>query len=170
MAYRLTATAIALVLMAGQAWAQTPPATPKAAPTADAKPPKWNVNAPPGMTTREIRIAVDSGTWMNVDVSRDGKLIAFDLLGDIYVMPITGGTPTRIAEGLAYDQQPRFSPDGKRIAFVSDRGGGDNIWVMNIDGGDKRPVTKEDFRLLNQPSWSPDGRFIVAKKHFTTGR
>ncbi|THD63846.1 amidohydrolase family protein [Phenylobacterium sp.] len=167
MDYRLTATAIALVLMAGQAGAQTPPATPKAA---DAKPAKWNVNAPPGMTTREIRIAVDSGTWMNVDVSRDGKLIAFDLLGDIYVMPIAGGTPTRIAEGLAYDQQPRFSPDGKRIAFVSDRGGGDNIWVMNVDGSDKRPVTKEDFRLLNQPSWSPDGRFIVAKKHFTTGR
>ena len=42
--------------------------------------------------------------------------------------------------------------------------------MMNADGSDKRQVTKEDFRLLNQPSWSPDGRFIVAKKHFTTGR
>jgi imidazolonepropionase-like amidohydrolase/Tol biopolymer transport system component len=122
------------------------------------------------MATRTIRINVDNGTWMNVDVSRDGKLIAFDLLGDIYVMPIAGGTPKRIAEGLAYEQQPRFSPDGKRIAFTSDRGGGDNIWVMNLDGSDKRQVTREDFRLLNQPSWSPDGRFIVAKKHFTTGR
>jgi imidazolonepropionase-like amidohydrolase/Tol biopolymer transport system component len=137
---------------------------------ASAKPPKWDVNAPPGMTTRQVRIAVDNGTWMNVDVSRDGSRIAFDLLGDIYTMPITGGTPTRIAEGLAYEQQPRFSPDGKRIAFVSDRGGGDNIWVMNVDGSDKRQVTKEDFRLLNQPSWSPDGRFIIAKKHFTTAR
>ena len=134
------------------------------------KPPKWDVNAPPGMTTRQVRIAVDNGTWMNVDVSRDGRLIAFDLLGDIYTMPIAGGTPRRIAEGLTYEQQPRFSPDGKRIAFVSDRGGGDNIWVMNVDGSDKRQVTKEDFRLLNQPSWSPDGRFIIAKKHFTTAR
>ena len=168
MKVRVAATALALVWMAGQACAQTGPAPAK--PAEAAKPPKWNVNAPPGMATHEIRIAVDSGTWMNVDVSRDGKLIAFDLLGDIYVMPISGGTPTRIAEGLAYDQQPRFSPDGKRIAFVSDRGGGDNIWVMNVDGSDKRQVTKEDFRLLNQPSWSPDGRFIVAKKHFTTGR
>jgi imidazolonepropionase-like amidohydrolase/Tol biopolymer transport system component len=151
----------------------TPPVAPQTPATAEAKPakpPKWDVNAPPGVTTRQIRIAVDNGTWMNVDVSHDGKLIAFDLLGDIYVMPITGGTPTRIAEGLAYEQQPRFSPDGKRIAFTSDRGGGDNIWVMNVDGGDKRQVTKEDFRLLNQPSWSPDGRFIIAKKHFTTGR
>ncbi|MBS0360616.1 MAG: PD40 domain-containing protein, partial [Proteobacteria bacterium] len=164
MAFRAAATAVALVLAAGQAMAQAQPAA-----TPPAKP-KWNVNAPPGMATHEIRIAVDNGTWMNVDVSRDGKLIAFDLLGDIYVMPIAGGTPTRIAEGLAYEQQPRFSPDGKRIAFVSDRGGGDNIWVMNVDGSDKRQVTKEDFRLLNQPSWSPDGRFIVAKMHFTTGR
>ncbi len=155
---------LALILLAGSAQAQTPAAT------TPAKPPKWDVNAPPGMTTRQIRIAVDNGTWMNVDVSRDGKLIAFDLLGDIYTMPIAGGTPTRIAEGLAYDQQPRFSPDGKRIAFVSDRGGGDNIWIMNVDGSDKRQLTKEDFRLLNQPSWSPDGRFIVAKKHFTTAR
>jgi imidazolonepropionase-like amidohydrolase/Tol biopolymer transport system component len=135
-----------------------------------AKPEKWDVNAPPGMVTHQIPINVSEGSWMNVDVSPDGRWVAFDLLGDIYTMPIAGGTPTRIADGLAYEQQPRFSPDGKRIAFVSDRGGGDNIWVMNVDGSDKRQVTKEDFRLLNQPSWSPDGRFIVAKKHFTTGR
>ena len=149
----------------------TPQTAPRPdAPAAPAKPPRWSVNAPPGMATREVRIAVDNGTWMNVDVSRDGRSIAFDLLGDIYVMPLAGGAPRRIAEGLAYEHQPRFSPDGRRIAFTSDRGGGDNIWVMNVDGSDKRQVTKEDFRLLNQPSWSPDGRFIVAKKHFTTGR
>lgn len=157
---------LAVLLLTGQASAQDKAAS---AP-APAKPAKWNVNAPTGMTTHQVRIAVDNGTWMNVDVSPDGKTVAFDLLGDIYTMPIAGGTPTRIAEGLAYEHQPRFSPDGKRIAFTSDRGGGDNIWVMNIDGSDKRQVTKEDFRLLNQPSWSPDGRFIVAKKHFTTGR
>lgn len=148
----------------------TPAPTIAAAAPAPAKPPKWDVNAPPGMTTRQVRIAVDNGSWMNVDVSHDGKWIAFDLLGDIYTMPIAGGTPKRIAEGLAYEHQPRFSPDGKRIAFTSDRGGGDNIWIMNVDGSDKRQLTKEDFRLLNQASWSPDGRFIVAKKHFTTGR
>mgnify|MGYP003392788780 CR=1 FL=1 len=150
-------------------WAQTaPPAA--ATPPADAKPEKWDVNAPPGMTTRKVPIAVDEGSWMNVDVAPDGRTIAFDLLGDIYTMPIDGGTPTRIAEGLAYEHQPRFSPDGKRIAFVSDRAGGDNIWLMNRDGTGKVQLSKEDFRLLNQPSWSPDGQFIVAKKHFTTGR
>ncbi|MDN4631707.1 amidohydrolase family protein [Sphingomonas sp. PsM26] len=149
---------------------QTNPA-PTTAPAATApKKPQWNVEAPPGMRTREVPIKVDNGSWMNVDVSRDGRLIAFDLLGDIYTMPIAGGTPTRIAQGLSYEHQPRFSPDGRRIAFTSDRGGGDNIWIMNVDGSDKRQLTKEDFRLLNQPTWSPDGRFIVAKKHFTTGR
>jgi imidazolonepropionase-like amidohydrolase/Tol biopolymer transport system component len=147
-----------------------PSAAPAPAASTAAKPAKWDVNAPPGMTTRAIRIKVDEGSWMNIDVSPDGRTIAFDLLGDIYMMPITGGTPTRIADGLAYEHQPRFSPDGQRIAFTSDRGGGDNIWLMNVDGSDKRQLTKEDFRLLNQPSWSPDGRFIVAKKHFTTGR
>ena len=147
-----------------------PPVAAKSPDTKPAKPDKWDVNAPTGLVTRTVPIKVDNGTWMNVDVSRDGRMIAFDLLGDIYTMGIAGGTPTKIAEGLAYEQQPRFSPDGKRIAFVSDRGGGDNIWLMNGDGSDKRQLTKEDFRLLNQPSWSPDGRFIIAKKHFTTGR
>ena len=132
--------------------------------------PKWNVDAPRGLTLRKVPISTDEGTWMNVDVSPDGSRIAFDMLGDIYVMPITGGTPTRIAAGLAYEQQPRWSPDGTRIAFVSDRGGGDNIWIMSANGSEPKQLTKEEFRLLNQPSWSPDGRYIVAKKHFTTSR
>ncbi|PCD01867.1 amidohydrolase [Sphingomonas spermidinifaciens] len=148
-----------------------PPAATAQAPAAPAdKKARWDVNAPPGAALRQVRIDTDEGSWMDVDVSPDGRTIAFTLLGDIYTMPIAGGTPTRIAEGLAWEVQPRFSPDGRRIAFTSDRGGGDNIWIMNADGSDKRQVTKEDFRLLNQPSWSPDGEYIVAKKHFTTGR
>ena len=175
MTYRFGAVSgavIATLLAPMLAQAQTPAAATPAAgdKKADAKPAKWDVNAPTGLKTHQVPISVDNGSWMNVDVSRDGKMIAFDLLGDIYTMPISGGTPTRIAEGLAFEHQPRFSPDGKRIAFTSDRGGGDNIWIMNVDGSDKRQLTKEDFRLLNQPSWSPDGRFIIAKKHFTTQR
>lgn len=144
----------------------TPVPTPSPTPT----PAAWNVNAPPGATVRQVPIRVNEGSWMDLDVSRDGRTLAFALLGDIYTMPIEGGTPTRIAEGLAWEVHPRFSPDGRRIAFTSDRGGGDNIWIMNRDGSDKRQLTTEEFRLLNQPSWSPDGRFLVAKKHFTTGR
>ncbi|MFK4003072.1 amidohydrolase family protein [Qipengyuania sp. NPDC077563] len=130
----------------------------------------WDVTAPRGAVLREIAINTDEGTWMDVDVSPDGRTLAFSLLGDIYTMPISGGTPTRIAEGLAWEVQPRFSPDGNRIAFISDRAGGDNLWIMDADGSNKLQVTKEDFRLINQPSWSPDGQYIVAKKHFTTQR
>ncbi len=161
MKYRLI-TALAAISFAGQAFAQ--------AADDKAKEEKWDVNAPKGATIKQVPINTDEGSWIDVDVSPDSQSITFALLGDIYTMPMAGGAPTRIAEGLAWEVQPRFSPDGKRIAFTSDRGGGDNIWIMNRDGSDKRQVTKEKFRLLNQPSWSPDGRYIIAKKHFTTGR
>ncbi|MDZ4870212.1 MAG: amidohydrolase family protein [Alphaproteobacteria bacterium] len=135
----------------------------------DDKKPKWDVSAPP-LPTRPVTINVDEGTWMNVDVSPDGKTIAFDLLGDIYTMPITGGAATRIAEGLPFEMQPQFSPDGAKIAFTSDRGGADNIWLMNADGSDKRQLTQEKFRLTNEPAWSRDGKYVAARKHFTTQR
>lgn len=175
MPHPASVASVLALLIAAPALAQTSapataPAPATSAPAAPAKPAKWDVNAPPGATVRQVKIDVDEGSWMDVDVSSDGRTIAFTLLGDIYTMPITGGTPTRIAEGLAWEVHPRFSPDGRRIAFTSDRGGGDNIWVMNVDGSDKRQVTKESFRLIYQPTWSPDGRFIAAKKHFTTGR
>lgn len=130
---------------------------------------KWDVSAPP-LKTRDVSIDVEEGTWMSLDVSPDGRTVAFDLLGDIYTIPISGGEARNISSGLAWEIQPRFSPDGKTIAFTSDRGGGDNIWIMNADGSDKRQVTKESFRLLNNPTWSADGQYIAARKHFTTQR
>lgn len=130
---------------------------------------KWDVANPP-METRQIPINVTEGTWMSLDLSPDGSTIAFDLLGDIYTMPISGGKATNISGGLPWEIQPRFSPDGSKIAFISDREGGDNIWIMNADGSERHSVSKEDFRLLNNPTWSADGRFIAARKHFTTSR
>jgi len=129
----------------------------------------WDVSSIPG-ESREVTIDTRSGSWMSVDVSPDGETIAFDLLGDIYVLPVTGGEAKSINSGHAWSFQPRFSPDGSEIAFTSDAGGGDNIWIMNADGSDARQLTKEDFRLLNSPDWTPDGQYIAAKKHFTTQR
>jgi Tol biopolymer transport system component/imidazolonepropionase-like amidohydrolase len=130
---------------------------------------KWDVSNPDG-PSKEVSFTVTEGTWMNLDVSPDGKDIAFDLLGDIYVMPIAGGNATLLRGGHAFEVQPRFSPDGKKILFTSDAGGGDNIWVMNRDGSAARQITKENFRLLNNGAWSPDGEYIVARKHFTSTR
>jgi len=157
--------ALSLLLVSTSALAQ-----PRARGGGGGDAPAWDVNAPPGARVRQVPINVSEGTWMNVDVSPDGRTIAFDLLGDIYTMPIAGGRPTRISSGLAFDMQPRFSPDGRQIAFTSDRGGGDNIWVMNADGTGARAITRETFRLLNAPTWSPDGQYIAARKHFTTAR
>jgi imidazolonepropionase-like amidohydrolase/Tol biopolymer transport system component len=130
---------------------------------------KWNVNKPEG-PFKEVSFTVSEGTWMNLDVSPDGKEIVFDLLGDIYSIPVTGGPAKILRQGLAFEVQPRFSPDGKSILFTSDAGGGDNIWIMNRDSSNARQVTKENFRLLNNAVWSPDGQYIIARKHFTSGR
>ncbi|MDB4925407.1 amidohydrolase family protein [Mucilaginibacter sp.] len=130
---------------------------------------KWNVDNPPGQA-KKVTINTNEGTWMNLDVSPDGKSIVFDLLGDIYTIPVTGGKATLLTGGKAWDVQPRYSPDGKLISYTSDKEGGDNIWIMNADGSNKHAITKESFRLLNNASWTPDGQYVVARKHFTGTR
>ncbi len=130
---------------------------------------KWNVNEPPG-NFKEASFTVKEGTWMNLDVSPDGAEIVFDLLGDIYSIPLSGGEAKLLRGGHAFEVQPRFSPDGKKILFTSDAGGGDNAWVMNRNGSSAKQITKESFRLLNNAMWSPDGQYIVARKHFTASR
>jgi imidazolonepropionase-like amidohydrolase/Tol biopolymer transport system component len=131
--------------------------------------PKWDVNNPPGPSS-EVEINVQDGTWMSLDVSPDGREIVFDLLGDLYTIPIEGGPAHALTHDVAWQMQPRYSPDGKSIAFTSDQGGGDNLWVMDHDGSHQRAVTKETFRLLNSPAWSPDGEYLVGRKHFTATR
>jgi imidazolonepropionase-like amidohydrolase/Tol biopolymer transport system component len=131
--------------------------------------PKWDVEKYKG-TTKTFSISTDEGTWMNLDVSPDGKDIVFDLLGDIYIMPVNGGTAQLLSGGIAWDVQPRFSPNGKYISYTSDKSGGDNIWIMNRDGSNKKQITKESFRLLNNATWMPNSQYVVARKHFTGTR
>lgn len=121
-------------------------------------------------STRNVRFDTDQGTWMNLDVSPDGEQIVFDLLGDIYRISIDGGEAELLSGGPAFDMQPQYDPDGETIAFISDRGGGDNIWLMDADGSDRRAVTEESFRLLSSPAWTPNGEYLVARKHFTGTR
>ncbi len=142
-------------------------ATRPAKETADKK--KWDVNHPPGIA-RTVEIDTTSGTWMSVDVSPDGKQIVFDMLGDLYVMPVTGGQARALTHSVAWEMQARFSPDGKRLTYMSDEGGGDNVWVMDVDGSNAHAVSKEDFRLLNNPVWHPNGQYIAARKHYTGTR
>ncbi len=133
---------------------------------------KWNVTEPFGPAT-PVSFDTNEGTWMNVDVSPDGRTLVFDLMGDIYVMPVegSGASPARrLLGGAAFEMQPRFSPDGTRIAFASDRGGLWNIWTMDPNGGDLKQVSREQKWFINSPTWSPDGRFLFARRHFVSTR
>nr|WP_298930492.1 amidohydrolase family protein [uncultured Allomuricauda sp.] len=132
---------------------------------------KWDVSNPyTDWKINDVALETDEGTWMNLDVSPDGSQITFDMLGDIYIMSIAGGIPKVLRSGLPFEVQPRFSPDGKKISFTSDAGGGDNIWIMGTDGKNPKQVTKEKFRLLNNAVWTADGNHIIARKHFTSQR
>ncbi len=179
---RLSLSCLALVLssalpLSARAQAPASPAPPAtdAGKSGEKKPEekkpeeKWDVNAP-GFPATQVDIDVTEGTWMNVDVSPQGDELVFELLGDLYTLPLSGGEARPLTRGVAWDMQPRYSPDGKHIAFTSDRGGGDNLWIVPREGGEPTAVTQEKFRLLNSPAWSPDGQYLLGRKHFTSRR
>ncbi|HSJ65631.1 MAG TPA: amidohydrolase family protein [Gemmatimonadaceae bacterium] len=115
--------------------------------------------------TRTTRFTTREGTWVSLDVSPDGRQIVFDLAGDLYTMPIAGGKATRITEGMAFDGQPRYSPDGTKIVYVSDRSGSDNLWIADADGTNARALTKMEKRQFVSPEWTPDGKYIVTSRN-----
>ncbi|MBV9527483.1 MAG: PD40 domain-containing protein [Sphingomonas sp.] len=114
---------------------------------------------------REIAFRTQEGTWLSPDLSPDGRRIVFELLGDLYVMDARGGAAHPIATGMPFDSQPIFSPDGERVAFVSDRSGTENVWIAGIDGRNPRPVTQlTGDAILTSPSWSADGKTIYVSR------
>ena len=114
--------------------------------------------------TRTLTFTTNRGNWMSSDVRADGAMITFDLLGDIYTMPMGGGKATPLTRGMAFDAQPRFSPDGKKIVFVSDRSGGYNLWTISLDKKDTVQITTGNTNSYESPVWTPDGKYIVASR------
>jgi Tol biopolymer transport system component len=121
-------------------------------------------NTLPLKPARTHTFTTTKGTWISLDLSPDGKTIVFDMLGKLYTMPSTGGKATALTSGLEFDAQPRFAPDGKRIVFVSDRSGGDNLWIMSLDKKDTLQLTKGNDNLYVSPVFTPDGKYVVASK------
>ena len=113
---------------------------------------------------RSLDINTDQGTWMSLDVHPDGSKLLFDLLGDIYELPIQGGKATRITEGLAFDSHPKYSPDGNSILFLSDRSGGNNAWIIDRKKEDTLQLTKGNTFKMQSADWSPDGNYVVVSK------
>ena len=131
---------------------------------AEAQRPGGRQNPLPLRSARTAEFTATEGTWISLDVSPDGQMIVFDLLGDLYTMPITGGKASPLLTGMAYEVQPRFSPDGESVVFVSDRSGGDNIWTMRLDRTDTTQVTRGNNNLYLSPEWEPSGDYIVATR------
>ncbi len=113
---------------------------------------------------RVVSFTTQEGSWMSIDVSPDGKTVVFDMLGDLFTMPITGGKADRITTGMAFDTRPRFSPDGKSLLFTSDRDGAENLWVMNLDTKESKQLTKGDNNNYPSADWTPDGLYVVAAR------
>ena len=112
-------------------------------------------------TRRTIDFTTSEGTWMSPDVSRDGRTIVLDIVGDLFTIPRSGGTATAIITGPDFASQPRFSPDGRQLVYVSDRSGSDNLWIAAAEGGNAHQLSRLPRSVLLSPAWSADGKSVL---------
>ncbi len=125
----------------------------------------WAENTLPLQTDKTLTFNVDEATWMSLDVSPDGSQLVLEALGDLYLLPIGGGEAQPLALGLHFDSQPRFSPDGSTIVFISDRDGSEELWLIELASQRARKLTTSNDRLeYASPSWSPDGQHVIVSR------
>ncbi len=118
---------------------------------------------------RTVSFTTNEGTWISLDVHPSGEKIVFDMMGNLYTIPMKGGEATQITEGMAYDAHPRYSPNGEYILFISDRSGGANVWYMDVDTEEMTKVTEGKSDRYPSAVWSPNGKFIVASRRHNAG-
>ncbi|MCP4656183.1 MAG: amidohydrolase family protein [bacterium] len=123
-----------------------------------------NAEGLPLAPARTIELTVNEGTWLSLDVSPDGRSIVFDLLGDLYTLPIEGGEAQPLTSGMAFDSQPRYSPDGRWIAYLSDRDGAENLWLLPTAGGEPKKLSQDTEADFASPSWTPDGSYVLVSR------
>jgi Tol biopolymer transport system component len=108
----------------------------------------------------QISFTTTEGTWISLDVAPDGSSVLFELLGDVYQIPVDGGRARAILSGSAFQSQPRFSPDGEHVAYISDETGADNVWIARSNGTEAHAITTLQGATLISPAWSSDGASV----------
>ncbi len=114
--------------------------------------------------TRRIEFETDEATWLSLDVAPDGQSLLLEIAGDLYTLPIEGGEARAVLTGPPFESQPRFSPDGSWIAFLSDRTGAENVWIAKPDGSDAKKLSDDKDSEFASPTWSADGRYVIASR------
>jgi len=94
------------------------------------------------------------------DISPDGKLVVFSYLGDIWSVETIGGVARPVTMHEAHDYAPCFSPDGKQIAFASNRYGQYDVFVTAVDGGRPKRLTFDSAHDV-PTGWTPDGKYVI---------
>lgn len=115
---------------------------------------------------RELAFTTTQGTITNLDIAPDGRRVVFDLLGDLYVVPMKGGKAVPLTRGMGWDVRPVWSPNGQQVAFISDRAGSDQVFV--VDAGGRGPVRQISSVLTSGlegviagAEWTPDSTALV---------
>ncbi len=104
----------------------------------------WRMEARPGADAREIHY--EETTWKaRPDVSPDGARVVFSSYErrqwhQLWWVPVSGENPEALTYGEYDNINPRWSPDGRRIAFISNRGGNVELWTVEVPGGEQRPA------------------------------
>lgn len=113
---------------------------------------------------RTVHLRASQGTWMSLDIHPDGKKLIFDFMGDLYELPIEGGEAKQLTHGMAFDVQPRYNPEGNKVVFISDRSGGENVWLLDLETLETEQRTKGNNYRMQSPEFTPDGKYIIAAR------
>jgi Tol biopolymer transport system component/imidazolonepropionase-like amidohydrolase len=113
---------------------------------------------------RTVSLDNNEGTWLSLDVHPDGEKIIFDYMGNLYELPMNGGNATQLTHGMGFDSQAVYSPDGNKVVFISDRSGGENVWIMDLETMETEKRTSGKNYRMQGPTWTNDGTYIIAAR------